>query len=330
MKKLIINIVFFMGYLSLFGQDLHSSNIQNITSNFNPALTALNYRVQAQIAYRSQWRKVGSPFVANCFNVGSNLSPFDKTKNGHLSLGLNFYNEQMSKVLTFTSFSVLTAYHLKLNQSMALSLGFNIGFIQLKIDPLKGSWESQHNGLYYDPNLNSGEIFTINKQLKFDIGSGIVYTYKPFSNLHFQTGITAYHLNMPNISFTSNYQSKLPIRYVGFFTNKFQFSNDRVSIESQFLYQHQLKFNSIIFGSMVKLQLVEKSKFTSPYSKKSTLFAGLGLYYRSKDAFIINMTIQKNSWSFNLAFDVNVSNLKTVSNKRGAVELQLNFYLPNK
>jgi hypothetical protein len=42
------------------------------------------------------------------------------------------------------------------------------------------------------------------------------------------------------------------------------------------------------------------------------------------------MTIQKNSWSFNIANDINISNLKTISNKRGAIELQLNYYLPYK
>jgi type IX secretion system PorP/SprF family membrane protein len=329
MKKLILNIIFFMGYSSLFGQDLHSSNIQNISSNFNPALTALNYRIQGQISYRSQWHKIGSPFVANCFNVGSNLSPFNKTKNGHLSLGLNFYNEQMSKVLIFNSLSVLTSYHLKLNQKMLLSFGFNFGFFQLKVDLQKGSWESQHNGLYYDPNLNSGETFSINQQTKFDIGSGLVYTFKPSDRLNFQTGLSAYHLNNPNISLNSNYQSKFPIRYVGFLTNKYDLSN-KITIKSQVLFQHQLKFNSLLFGSIVLLKFREKSKFTSPYSKKKELYAGLGLYYRSKDAFIINMSIQKNNWSFNLAYDVNISNLKIISNKRGAIELQLNFYLPYK
>jgi len=42
------------------------------------------------------------------------------------------------------------------------------------------------------------------------------------------------------------------------------------------------------------------------------------------------MSLQKNNWSINLAYDINVSNLKVVSNKRGAIELQLNFLLPYK
>jgi type IX secretion system PorP/SprF family membrane protein len=309
-------------------QDYHSSNLQNISQLYNPALVALKTDMSAAVSYRTQWRAVGSPFTAMSASFASTVEPFHRKSEGHLAVGFNAYREQMSRQGSATSVSMNVAQHISLSKTSSLSLGLNFGVYGTAFNEENGAWESQHNGLFYDENLASGEVFESNQQVNFDVGSGIVYAVRSRNhNLKlFQFGLAAFHLNRPDISFMSDGSSKLPIRTVLYSTFAIPIGKRGSHIEGSMLYQNQMKFNSFTLGAMAKIKLVEKAKTTSSTSKVNEVYAGLGMYFRGKDALIFNAQIQKTNWTASLAYDITVSSLK--NNSKGAIEVQLSYTVP--
>lgn len=329
--KSLFYILFIVSYIPVFGQDLHSSNIQYLSTIYNPALTALKNETEANLTHRSQWRKVGSNFKSNTVSFNTTLMPNRRKNQGYLALGFNGYNEQMNKTASISSFSINTAYHLFISEQMRLSTGINVGYYGLKLDPLKGSWASQHNGLFYDENLASGEEFLTYRQSKLDVGAGLVYTilsYDKKVNL-FQIGGAAFHVNQPKISFLTAADTKLPVRFVGFSSVAIPLFKEGSYIEASVLYQNQRMFNALTFGAMAKIKLIEKAKFTSSNSKLNEVFAGVGVYIRNKDALIVNMMLQKSNWTAALAYDFNTSGLKNSNNNNGAIELKFSYTIPS-
>ena len=313
-----------------FTLDLHSSNIQYLSQLYNPALTGLNNELDASLTYRTQWRKLGSPFTAYAASFGSILKPFSKHRKGKFALGGNLYKEQMAANASCTSFSVSPTYHLKLTENSSLSLGFNIGYYGVSFNEANGSWESQHNGLYFDENIISGEVFQSATQHAFDLGSGLIYTLKNSWDMKIiQVGGSLFHLNKPNLSFTSAGQSKLPIRKVAFASVSIPFGKSFSYVELKGLYQNQQNFKSLTYGAMIKIKLLEKALFTSSNSKMNSLYLGFGAYIRQNDAFIINLSLQRVNWKLGISYDLTTSKLQEANNKQGATELQFWYTIPS-
>ncbi|MDG1334328.1 MAG: PorP/SprF family type IX secretion system membrane protein [Crocinitomicaceae bacterium] len=310
-------------------QDYHSSNIQNFSQLYNPALVALKNDMTANVSYRTQWRSVGSPFNAIGASFASTVEPTHRKNEGHLALGFNAYREQLSRQGSVTSLSINAAQHIRISKYSSLSLGLGFGTYGRSFNEENGTWESQHNGLFYDENLASGEVFESNQKTTFDVGTGMVYAIQ--SRDHdvklFQVGISAFHLNQPIVSYTSAGLTRLPIRTVLFssFAVPFEIDKNESFVEGTILYQNQGKFNSFMIGGMVKTKLMEKAATTNSASKTNSLYVGAGMYLRGKDAFIFNLQVQRSNWTAALAYDATISSLKNSS--RGAVEFQLSCML---
>jgi len=329
MKYLIYIAICVLGRMAS-AQDLHSSNIQYLTQLYNPALTGLNNELDAVIAYRTQWRKLGAPYNAYSATVGSVLTPYKRNRKGQFAIGGNLYSEQTALNSSVTSFTVTPTYHLKLTKNSNLSLGFNIGYIGMTFNEQNGSWESQHNGLFYDEAVLSGEVFETSAQHNFDIGSGLIYTLKNSWDMKIiQVGGSLFHLNRPTISFSSASESKLPIRKVAFASVSIPFGDSYSYVEMTGLYQNQEYFNSLTYGAMVKVKLMEKAKFSNLNARQNSLYLGIGAYLRNKDAVILNLSVQKSNWKLGFAYDITTSKLKEANNRQGATELQFWYSVPS-
>ena len=321
--------------ICLFGitvnaQDLHSSNIQYLSQLYNSALTGLNNELDASVSYRTQWRKLGTPFNAYSATVGSVLQPYKRNKKGKFALGASLFREQTAVNSSVTSFTVAPTYHLKLTKYSSLSLGFNVGYFGLTFNEQNGSWESQHNGLFYDETILSGEVFETSTNHSFDIGSGLIYTLKNRRDMKIvQVGGSLFHLNKPTISFTSIEEDKLPIRKVAFASVAIPFGTSYSYVELKGLYQNQQHFKSLTYGAMLKVKLMEKALFTSSNSKQNSLYLGFGAYLRNNDAFILNLSLQKTNWKLGIAYDITTSKLKQANNKQGATEIQFWYSIPS-
>lgn len=309
-------------------QDYHSSNLQNISQLYNPALVSVDHDMAATVSYRNQWRALGAPYSAMGASFESTLQP-KHGKKGHIALGFNAYREQMSRHGEVLSFSLNGVKHLKISKQSSIGVGMNVGLFGASFKAENGMWESQHNGLFYDENIQSGEVFESNQIMTFDVGTGMVYNLKSKSNKlkSFQAGLSAFHLSRPDLSVVSNGTARLPIRMVFHSSFTLPLGKKGSYIEGSILYQNQKKFNSFMIGSMAKIRLSEKATSTSANAKVNALYAGFGMYLRAKDAVIFNAQVQKTNWTFSLAYDLTVSTLR--GNSKGSTEVQLSYTIPS-
>ena len=181
----------------------------------------------------------------------------------------------------------------------------------------------------YDASLSSGETFASNGFSYFDAGTGIVYSYKDGDDYtpsndgkSFNVGFAAYHVNKPKYSFMNNSSERLSVRYSAFANAIIGQRNSNWSFLPGVYYQLQGKAQEILIGSSVKYCVSEGSDVTG--FNKST-YVSFGAYFRTKDAFILRAMLEWSDFSIGLAYDVNVSNLRTVSNTKGGAEIFLRY-----
>lgn len=312
-------------------QDLHFSSIHSMNQQIFPEFAGLNNDVEANIYYRDQWKSIGTKFGAYGASVASTLQPKHKFNGSHLSAGLNFYSEKMNKDASLTSGRMTIVRHQSISRFSKISLGMNVGFQTLSFDPANGSWGSQHNGLFYDENLSSGETFLTNRKTGLDVGTGIIYSlnYKKISLPLFQFGLSAQHLNRPNMSFYNDRSGYLPIKTVFYGMSNLKMGNKGSSFQTTLLFQNQKSFTSIVIGSILKIRLNEKAKTTSSFSITDKTILGIGAYYRSSDAFIACLMLQKTAWNISIAYDFTLSSMQNYNYSRGGIELQLQYTIPN-
>lgn len=296
-----------------------------------PEFAGLNNDMEATVYYRDQWKTIGSEYGAIGASFASTLQPKHKTNGSHLAGGLNFYREKMNKDATLTSIRMTIVQHQQIAKLSKISFGLNVGMQSLSFDPAMGNWGSQHNGLIYDENLNSGETFSSTSKTALDVGTGFIYSlkHKKSSLQLFQFGISVQHLNRPNLSFYADRNGYLPIKTVGFGSLNLKIGEKGSSFQTSILVQKQSSFSSVVFGGFLKLNLREKAKTTSTFAQTEKILLGFGAYYRSSDAFIACLMLQKTSWNVSLAYDFTTSNLNKYNYSRGAMELQLQFTIPS-
>ena len=89
------------------------------------------------------------------------------------------------------------AYHQLLGFNSLLSGGFNIGFVNKRIDVSKLTFDNQWNGKFFDVTIPSGEQFAYNSATYLDLQAGLNYALFPSDNAYLNVGFSAMHLNRP-------------------------------------------------------------------------------------------------------------------------------------
>jgi len=331
MKKIIFTTFICFPFVGMLNaQDIHFSQMEYSPLTLNPALAGVNAPMQGIMNYRSQWKSVASPYKTFAASFDARLNDKKRNKSGILVAGINFSNDQAGSTKLITNNANLSfGYHLLLNDKSTLGVALNTGFGQRSFDPNSGRWGSQFNGKEYDASLSSGETFASNGFSYFDAGTGIVYSYKDGDDYtpsndgkSFNVGFAAYHVNKPKYSFMNNSSERLSVRYSAFANAIIGQRNSNWSFLPGVYYQLQGKAQEILIGSSVKYCVSEGSDVTG--FNKST-YVSFGAYFRTKDAFILRAMLEWSDFSIGLAYDVNVSNLRTVSNTKGGAEIFLRY-----
>jgi type IX secretion system PorP/SprF family membrane protein len=221
MKKWSISIVFFLSYISMFGQDPVFSQYTSNPIMLNPAFAGNNYDGRLAGNYRLQWPGVSATY--NTFSLG-----FDKfIENANLAFGFNIVSDDAGKgALVSNRIGGVVGYRVKVNESTYIKGGLEVGFTQKKL-----GWEKL---LFYDAISANGGITpggsilptlevqpTSYNSLNLDISTGLLYY-----NDKYYIGIAADHINTPKDAFLNDIRQN----YVG--------TPIRFSIHAG--YQHQL------------------------------------------------------------------------------------------
>ncbi len=307
-------------HVQVQSQDLHFSQFFEAPLLRNPSLAGLfTGDVRVQMVYRDQWNSVTNAYKTGSFNAEYKM-PVGKGDD-FLTTGIQvLYDKSGTAGLTTTDILPALNYHKSLssNKTTYLSVGFMGGLVQKSIDRSKITTNSQYDGTAYNPALADGETFSTPTYNYFDGSVGASFNSafgEDYANTYF-IGLAYHHFNRPRNSFYRNASSALSPKIVVSGGMKFNI-DESTFFTLQADYSNQGSFNETIGGVMYSVKVGE------PDEPQYVIHGGA--FLRWKDAFVPVVKIDYNPFSIALSYDVNVSQLKTVSQGRGGVELSISY-----
>ena len=305
----------------LHAQDMHFSQFFEAPLLRNPSLAGIfTGDVRVQMVYRNQWNSFVNAYKTGSFNAEYKL-PAGKG-NDYLTIGLQvLYDKAGTAGLTTTHLLPALNYHKSLNDNKTtyISFGFMGGLVEKSIDRSKITTNSQFDGTAYNPALADGESFSSGKYDYFDgsFGASFNSVFGRNDANSYYLGVAYHHFNRPRNSFYRTADAALNPKYV--ISGGLKFNIDDYTYFTLLSdYSNQGSFNEIIGGALYSYKIGD-----SPDTPLYTLHAGT--FIRWKDALIPVIKIDYNPFSVALSYDVNVSQLKTVSQGRGGVELSISY-----
>ncbi len=311
-------ILLFIVAFNVKAQDVHFTQKFNIPTYESPALTGNGTKVnRLSVLYRDQWRVVPVKYVSAFINYDRKI--FENEE--HLfAAGLQFlYDRAGDGALSTFNPNISVAYTRFFNgKKQGLSLGLNVGFLQRTIDASKLQFDSQYDGVQYDPNIVSGESFEPNAKGP-NMGIGINFMTKMGKQSKWDIGFVVVNPHQPNFNFydgtVGNNESKegRPIRYKTYVTAEL-FVHPQWSITPSVYFQHQHK-----------AQELHTSAFVSYYTKsdKTPIKLSLGGGYRLDDAALAYTAVKVKDVQLGFSYDVNTSAFTDATNRKGGFEISL-------
>lgn len=307
-------------------QDLHFSQFWSSPMNINPAFAGVNSGdIRVITNYRNQWRAVSpEPFktIGASFDM---MVPPRRASRDFWGIGANFNSDQAGVgSLKTTQGNFTISYSKPLSRSSNLiSFGAQFGGGSRSIDFSKFSWDSQYNGVAYDPALASNEPTASTNSISYiDVSTGVLWSFCPSKTFRMNSGLSLFHINRPGLSFTGQ-EDKQTMRIV--YHGSAQIISKKysgTSIIPAVLYMQQGPQRILNAGLGVRYRLQDRSKFTG-YESETAVY--VGAFYRLQDAAYIVMRLDYGDFGVGVSYDLNVSNLTVASNGRGALELTLIF-----
>ena len=316
----------FIGFLSK-AQDIHFTQFFFSPLNLNPAYTgAFDGDWRAVGNHRSQWGAVvDQQFITSGLSYDQNIDIY-----GHLvAAGINFVHDQ-------SSIGVLQQNKLQLNGSYRKKIaghtfggGIQFGLIHKGIDYNKYTYPDQYNddpytGGNFDNSLANNQNFVTNNIYLFDFSLGLMWQKSLTEKITPTVGFTLFHLNTPRESFLGN-DNKLPIRKVFDVSVNYQFK-PRLRLIPKILFMHHTNAQELVWGGLARY-LVSTNKY-GLYD----VFAGFSSrngFNRTYDSFTLVVGGVVKEWQLGISYDINASELSSVSHYRGAFELSLIYIAKN-
>lgn len=300
-------------------QDLHFSQFFRSPLVTNPANTGFmpegDYRLG--VNYRNQWSSVMSVPYKTMSAFGDVKTFRNNLDNGWMGLGgMILHDVAGSGNLTSTRIYGSIAYHQMLGYSSLLSLGFNVGWANKRINTYNLKFPDQFDGNFFDNKLPTSAILDRNNSSYLDMHVGLNYAYFPMTNVYLNGGFSAQHVNRPNESFFvdagEKSASRVPIRYTGFLNGSFKL-NDSWIVNPNLYYSRQTSLFEAVGGLNAQYNLSGQGEY---------ILMG-GLYYRYKESVIPMIGLGLQDYTFAFTYDATMSSLKTYNGTRGAFEFSL-------
>jgi len=304
-------------------QDLHFSLPFRTPVLLNPALTGdirEDYRVAT--AYKNQWSSIGAPFQTTYAAYDMRVFNTGESSN-RVGVGLSFFNDKAGKTdMGLTQLNLNLAYEVQVGIRKFLSAGVQAGFVQRSANYAGIRWDSQYNGVGYDPSLPSGEANVPQNNSYLDAGAGVGWKQISHSGFTLNCGLAVYHLTAANGSYIANGTDQLNLRMVLHGEGEWELDN-HFTIIPQLVAMNKGAAYEFNAGGQVKYVTGEGSKYTDAIVPSTV---SLGCYYRYLDAVIVAVVYDyKRVLSIGVNYDFNVSSLKAASSSRGGIELSLVF-----
>ncbi len=138
-------------------------------------------------------------------------------------------------------------------------------------------------------------------------------------------GFSVFHFNQPNMAFYNNPEDKLHMKYVLHGSALYALPG-KFAIVPGFMFYKQGSLQEIYAGSMIRYKPSQEGK-SAMLNKGAAI--SLGAFYRAKDAVAISTLVEFSHYAMGISYDINTSQLKTVTGLKGGFEISLRYVTPN-
>ncbi len=298
-------------------QDLHFSQFFNSPLTTNPANTGFipdgDYRLG--VNFRDQWSSIMSIPYKTMSAFGDVQLLKSRYETGWLGAGAFILRDVAgSGNLTSTKMYGALAYHQMIGYGSLLSLGFNVGYANKRINEANLKFPDQFDGKFFDNKLPTSVVLQRNNIGYLDMQVGMNYAYFPNDKVYLNTGFSVHHVNQPKESFfeSNDITNKVPRRYIAFLNGSFMV-NDQWIINPNAYYTMQAKSSELVAGLNAQYNLSGDGEY---------VLTG-GLYYRYNESIIPMIGLGYKDYMFSFTYDATMSELKNYNNTRGAFEFSL-------
>ncbi|NCI47609.1 PorP/SprF family type IX secretion system membrane protein [Sediminibacterium soli] len=295
--------------------DAHFTQYYAYPQWLNPAFTGAidgSYRISAN--YRKQWPSSTAAMTAQAVSADIALPK-------NFGVGATVFNQKTGDgSYQYNAGYLSLSYQVHLSEYKILSAGFQVGLLNRRLDASKLQFGSQFNPLMgYDPTLPSNENFSNASASSLDGSVGLLYfDANPNSSVNPFIGVSLYHPSEPNNQFlNTGEKNKIPARYSIHGGMRLKMNN-RVDLMPNALYAAQGNANEIAAGLSMNIRIDGAKDLVA------------GAMYRTGDAIAPNIGLYLNGLMIGFSYDINMSQMKTVSSINGGYELSISFTKPRK
>ena len=282
-----------------YGQDPSFSQFFSSPLNINPALTArMNSKWRVISNIRDEWISPASPYTTGTISVDSKILRNKIPESSVFGIGgMLMYDQAMAGVLKSNYASLNLSYNIKIAEDEGehrLGVGMGLIYGHKQVDFNRLNFSEQFNGYGFNTNLPSGESALTNMKSYISSSVGLLYSYvTQYSDFDF--GVSAFHLNKPKQTVTSDPRQFLPPRYV-VHANFENYLDERVVLNTNAIYQSQANVSYFSVGGGLGYFLSDEGE--------DDLMVNAGVWYWSRNAVIPYFGLVYKKFQFGLTYDV--------------------------
>lgn len=296
-----------------FAQDPIPSQFSMNAALLNPAYTGQGVQgISAKGMFRNQWTFAGLPYRSNGLSIAHSGK--------RIGIGVNMIQETSGPAnLNNLSIGLSLAWQWRFKQT-DVRLGWQAGITQKSINAAALTFDNQYvNESGFNPDISHNEFLPNTSIQVADIATGLSLTH------HFgtervleklQLGLGVGHASQPSFSFMGS-DAVLPRRYTMDATIWTQPTGGRNWI-GRILWAKQ--------GDATQTHL--QAGLHQQIDPSMAVEVGLG--HRLQDALIPYLHIELDNWNLGVSYDFTVSGLRSTTQFRGGLELQLHYHFNKK
>ena len=313
-----------MNFGLLKAQDIHLTQYYFSPLNLNPAYTGLfdgDYRIVAN--HRSQWAAVmDNQFLTSGVSYDQNFHIYQH----QFAAGINFVHDQSGLGVLQQNKLELAVSYKKSFKGHLFHGGLQMGMLHKGIDMNKYLYPLQFNMDVgsFDNNQSNMQNFTKQNIYLFDFNLGLAWSKVINDKITAEVGASFFHLNTPTESFLGNNNS-FPVRKV-LDAKVYYLFNNRWKIIPNLLFMHQNKAQELVWGALARFKVAPNKYNLFDVFGGFTSRNGFG---RNYDAMAIIFGGKVKEYQLGISYDINMSELSSVTHYRGGFELSLIYIAKN-
>ncbi|MBL4716188.1 MAG: PorP/SprF family type IX secretion system membrane protein [Bacteroidia bacterium] len=293
-------------------QDIRFSKPFSVPLSLNPAMMGTNADLKATLNYRNQWMTIDDGYQT--YNFTFMYPIFVNDGKGKLDIGLNAINDRAG-AFNSMDISLAVGYSLALTETHHhLSAALLGGFVQKQLDAANLTFDDQYiTGSFNSVNATNETV--LNEKVGYpDVGFGLLWFYNPpreDSKINAYFGVSAYHLNQPNESFTG-LTGKLPIRY------SYQ-TGIKIITEGKLDFTPNLRISSQSGAEEIA------SGLYLDYHLNDEMILEIGGWYRKRDGIAFLVGFDHDMFSVGYSYDLGMTELNNAVGGLMTHEVTLGF-----